>query len=254
MLLTQIVHLLLLPPGLQCLLGLLALILAWRGRRRLATALAVLALTTLYLLATPMGAGWLAQPLEARVLPLQDLTQLRAAGYQAIVVLGGGRTPQAPEFAGQDVASPQVLSRLRYAAQVQRQSGLPLLVTGGTPVSGQRPEAELMAASLRDDFGVPVRWLEPLARNTRENAELSAGHLHALKMRHIVLVSHASHLPRAVADFERAGFTVLPAPTQFTPDASQLTWVERWTPQHEALGESRRALHEWLGLLRDSVR
>lgn len=254
MLLTQIIHLLLLPPGLQCLLGLLALILAWRGRRRLAAMLAMLALTSLYLLATPMGASWLARPLEARVLPLQDLTQLRATGWQAVVVLGGGRTPQAPEFGGQDVASPQVLSRLRYAARVQRHSGLPLLVTGGALQSGQRPEAELMAESLRDDFAVPVRWMEPLARTTRENAELSAGHLHALGLRRIVLVSHAGHLPRALADFERAGFSVLPAPTQFTPDAASLSAIERWTPQHEALGDSRRALHEWLGLLRDRLR
>lgn len=254
MLLTQIAHLFLLPPGTQCLLAALALILAWRGRRRLAAAIAVLALASLYLLATPVGADWVSRSLEARVLPLKDLNQLKAAGYEAIVVLGGGRTPEAPEFAGQDVASPQELVRLRYAARVQRQSGLPVLVTGGNPLSGRRPEAELMAESLRDDFGVPVRWQEPLARTTRENAELSAGHLHVLGIRHIVLVSHASHLPRAVADFQRAGFTVLPAPTGFTTRPDSLSPFERWTPQHDSLGDSRRALHEWLGLLRDSFR
>ncbi len=253
MLLTQIVHLFLLPPGSQLLLGLLALLLAWRGRRRLAAVMAVLALASLYVLATPVGAGWLARPLEARVLPLQDLAQLKAAGYQAVVVLGGGRTPQAPEFAGQDVASPQTLTRLRYAAHVQRQSGLPLLVTGGSPLGGQRAEAEFMAESLRDDFGVPVRWLEPMARTTRENAELSAGQLHPLGLRRIVLVSHASHLPRAMADFRRAGFDVLPAPTQFTPDAAAMGRLQRWLPQQEALGDSCRALHEWLGMLRDRL-
>ncbi len=254
MLLTQVLHLFLLPPGMQCLLAVLALILAWRGRRRLAAGMAVLAVTSLYLLATPVGADAVIRPLEARVLPLKDLSQLRTAGYQAIVVLGGGRTPEAPEFGGQDVASPQVLSRLRYAARVQRQSGLPVLVTGGMPLSGQRPEAELMADSLRDDFGVPVRWLEPRARTTRENAELTAALLQPLGIRHVVLVSHASHLPRAVDDFARAGFGVLAAPTEFSPNPDSLSLFERWTPQHGALGDSRRALHEWLGLLRDSVR
>lgn len=254
MLTTQIIHLLLLPPGLQCLLILLALILAWRGRRLLASLLALPALVSLYLLATPAGADWVARPLESRVLPLQELARLRAAGYQAIVVLGGGRTPQAPEFAGQDVASPQVLSRLRYAARVQRQSGLPLLVTGGMPLGGQRPEAELMAESLRDDFGVPVRWLESMARTTRENAELSASLLHSQDIRRIVLVSHAAHLPRARVDFEKAGFTVLPAPTEFTSGVAGMTAFERWTPQHESLAASRRAMHEWLGMLRDRLR
>ena len=171
-----------------------------------------------------------------------------------IVALGGGRTPLAPEFDGLDVSSPQMLARLRYAARIQRASGLPVLVTGGMPLSGQRPEAELMAESLREDFGVPVRWLEPASKTTAENAELTAAILQPLGVRQIVLVSHASHLPRAVKDFERAGFTVLPAPTEFTPAASNYRVIERWTPQSESLSNSRRALHEWLGLARDSLR
>jgi len=254
MLLTRVIEFLLLPPGTQCLLGLAALLLAWRGRRRLAAALAVCALASLYLAAIPVGAWWLSQPLESRVLPLRDLNQLGAAGYQAVVVLGGGRTPEAPEFDGQDVASPTELVRLRYAARVQRQSGLPLLVTGGVGLSGQRPEAALMAESLRDDFGVPVRWLEPMARTTRENADLSARLLLPQGLSRVVVVSHASHLPRALADFGRAGFSALPAPTGFTADPARLSFIERWTPQHDSLADSRRALHEWLGLARDSLR
>lgn len=254
MVLTQLIHLVLLPPGLQCLLALLALFLAWRGRRYSATMLAVLSVVSLYALATPMGSAWLSRPLEARVQPLKDLTQLHAAGYGAIVVLGGGRTPLAPEFDCLDVSSPQMLARLRYAARLQRASGLPILVTGGMPLSGQRPEAELMAESLREDFGVPVRWLEPASKTTAENAEFSAAILQPLGIRQIVLVSHASHLPRAMKDFERAGFTVLPAPTQFTTEADGYSVIERWTPQSESLGNSRRALHEWLGLVRDSLR
>lgn len=254
MILTQLIHLLLLPPGLQCLLGICALVLAWRGRRYSATILAVLSIVSLYVLATPVGSDWLSRPLEARVQPIKDLSQLQPAGYGAIVVLGGGRTPLAPEFAGVDVASPSVLVRLRYAARLQRVSGLPILVTGGMPLSGQRPEAELMADSLREDFGVPVRWLELASKTTTENAELTAAMLQPLGIRQIVLVSHASHLPRAVKDFERAGFTVLAAPTQFTIEASGYSPIERWTPQHESLANSRRSLHEWLGLARDSLR
>lgn len=252
--LTQVIHLLLLPPGLQCLLALLALLLAWRGRRVSATVLAILAISSLYLMATPQGALWLAGPLERRVPALHDLTQLHAAGYQAIVVLGGGREPMAAEFAGRDVASANVLARLRYAAVVERQSGLPLLVSGGMPDGEQHSEAELMAASLRDDFGVPVRWLEAASQTTRDNAELSAIILHAAGITRIVLVSHAVHLPRAQADFVRAGFSVLPAPTEFTSPLAAYSGFECWTPQPEAFASSHRALHEWLGLARDSVR
>lgn len=253
MLLTQLLHLFLLPPGLQCGLGLAALWLAWRGRRIPATLLALVAIVSLYVLATPQGAAWLSRPLEARVLPLQDLAQLKPAGYQAIVVLGGGRSPLAPEQAGMDIPSPHELMRLRYAAKLQRASGLPLLVTGGMPLSGQRPEAELMAESLREDFGVPVRWLEPRSRTTGENAEFTAAILRPQGITRIVLVSHASHLPRTQALFEQAGFQVLPAPMGFTTEARGYSAIERWTPQSEGLADSRRALHEWLGLLRDGI-
>lgn len=251
---TQLIHVLLLPPGVHCLLGLLALILAWRGRRYSATVLALITILSLYALATPIGAQWLAQPLESRVLVVHDLSQLRAAGYQAIVVLGGGRTPQAAEYAAADVPSPSVLARLRYAALVQRQSGLPLLVSGGMPLATQRPEAELMADSLRNDFGIPVRWLESRSITTQENAQLSAEILRAQGITRIVLVSHAAHLPRAQADFQRAGFTVLAAPTEFTTPLQAYSVLERWTPQSEAFCSSRRSLHEWLGLLRDTTR
>lgn len=251
MTLTQLIHLFLLPPGTQILLGLLALGLAWRGRRRLAAVPAAVAMVSLYLLATPWGAWQVARPLEAEVTPLTGLQHLKQGGWQVVVVLGGGRTPAAPEFAGKDVPSPQVLTRLRYAALVQRQSGLPLLVSGGRPLEAQRSEAALMAESLRDDFGVPVRWLEARSRTTAENAAFSAELLAAHDIHRIVLVSHAGHLPRAVALFRAAGLDVLPAPTQFTPAPEGFTPLERWTPQHDSLGNSRRALHEWLGRLRD---
>lgn len=251
--LTQLLHLCLLPPALQCWLGLAALWLGWRGRRWLATMLALTAIVSLYLLSTPMGAAWLSRPLEARVLPLTDLTQLKSAGYQAIVVLGGGRYPHAPEQQGADIPNTMDLMRLRYAARLERLSGLPVLVSGGVALSGQRPEAEFMAESLRDDFGVPVRWLESRSRTTGENARMTEDILAPAGIRNIVLVSHASHLPRAVALFERAGFHVLPAPLGFTTEADACTVVECWTPQSDSLGESRRALHEWLGLVRDSL-
>lgn len=251
--LTPWMELLLLPPGPMLWLSLFALCLLWRGRRRSGLALGLFSCLALYLAATPMGASWVARPLESSVLPVQDLQQLRSAGYQAIVVLGGGRDPQAMEFAGRDVANATLLVRLRYAAHVQRQSGLPLLVTGGLPRGGQVAESELMADSLRQDFGVPVRWQESLSRTTRENAELSAPLLQAQGVQRIVLVSHAVHLPRARANFEAAGFVVLPAPTGYTLAPGSLTRSERWLPQHESLAATRRAGHEWLGLARDRV-
>lgn len=249
---TSLVHWLLLPPMVCIWMALLALWLRRRHRMRTAWAMAVLALVSLYAFSTPKVAYWLAAPLEQPLLPLTP-AQMLDQRYQAIVVLGGGRYAQAPEFAGRDVASTSVLERLRLAAHWRRQSGLPILVTGGKLPHQQDSEAVLMARALRDDFRVPVRWLEEQAMSTAENAEYSAKLLLPLGIQGVVLVSHASHLPRAIADFEHYGFAVLPAPTGFTTQGFSCRPWECWTPQHNSLMESRRALHEWLGLMRDRL-
>lgn len=250
---TQIIHALLLPPALLCWMGLLALLLAWRCWRISATAVALLAIALNYALATPVGAYAISHPLEQRVSALNDLAQIPSAGYQAIVVLGGGRYDAAPEFAGADVMSSEMLTRLRYAAVVERATKLPILVTGGSPLSKADDEASLMAQSLMEDFRVPVRWQERLSRTTEENAELSWAMLSPLGIKRIVLVSHASHLPRAQALFEHVGFQVLAAPTGFTTEGAECRPLICYTPQHSSLLETRRALHEWLGLARDAL-
>ncbi len=69
-----------------------------------------------------------------------------------------------------------------------------------------------MAAALREVFGVPVRWLEGESRNTAENAHFSAAMLAGAGIERVALVSQAWHLPRASAEFERAGLEVVAAP------------------------------------------
>ncbi|MDP1540822.1 MAG: YdcF family protein [Moraxellaceae bacterium] len=248
MMLTQIVHLLLLPPGLQCILAVIAAVLFYRGHFRWATLLALVAVFSLYLLATPMGSTLLAKPLQQRHPAISDLEQLRYADYQAVVVLGSGRASAAPEYGGVDTVSAWSLQRLRYAAKIQRLSSLPLLVSGGSHRPDQVSEAELMAVVLRDDFIVPVRWLETESKTTKENALASAKILSVHGISHIILVTDALHMPRAQRYFSQAGFTVLPAATGYASPASSYSLMAWLTPQHESLATSRRALHEWLGL------
>ncbi|MDX1399502.1 MAG: ElyC/SanA/YdcF family protein, partial [Oceanospirillum sp.] len=59
------------------------------------------------------------------------------------------------------------------------------------------------------------------------------------------LVTHGWHMPRSVAIFEKAGFTVTPAPTAFyaMPDS---TWLQL-LPKSYYLDISSRMLHEVLG-------
>ena len=241
--LKKLVAVLALPPVLPLLpivIGLITL----RRRPRLGLALAWAGVALNLLLIFPPSVGWLV----ARVEYPQMLDRARAREAQAIVVLGAGKRTHAPEFGGETV-NRLALERLRYAAALARETRLPVLVSGGAP-AGDTPEARLMEALLRDEYGLPPRWVETASRDTRENARFSAVHLQAAGVGRILLVTHAMHMERARAEFEAAGLDVIPAPTAWlgggdTPgDAqalplapSQNTAYAAWFALHELFGQ-----------------
>jgi len=134
----------------------------------------------------------------------------------AIVVLGGGTYFNAPEYGGIDTVGDGSLLRLRYAARLQRETGKPILVTGGKPLGNASSEAQQMKAVLEKEFNVPVQWAEDASDNTLENARYSYQLLQKTGIKRIYLVTHAWHMPRSAMAFQAAGFEVIPAPTAFT--------------------------------------
>lgn len=241
---------LLLPPLnllLLAALGGVLLLTRWRGTGRM---LIALSLVLLALLSTPISGAWLVNTLEAESPPL---LAPRDANAHAIVVLGGGRIPNALEFGGKDQPSAIALARLRYGAWLHQQTGLPILVTGGSPDGREEPEAALMSRALRDSFKVPVRWEEGRSDNTAENASNSAAVLKQAGVKRILLVTDAMHMPRARRIFSAAGLDVVPAPTSFSSIPPLLTPL-LFLPQSGTLERSRYAMHEWLGMLWYRVR
>lgn len=233
----------LLPPFNMILLSALGLLVA-RTRPRLGMAISALALLGLTALSTGFVARQLGHPLEERNPPLVSPKDLDA---EAIVVLAGGRLPKAPEYGGADVPKLSTLGRMRYGAYLQRASGLPLLVSGGSPDGAPEGEAVLMARVLQDEMGVPVRWIEDASDNTAQNAEYSARLLRQAGVQKIALVTDGLHMPRARRAFEQHGLTVQAAPTVFVFRGEYS--FNSFLPMARGLELSHYALHEWLGLL-----
>lgn len=202
--------------------------------------LAWLALVTLYLLSTTPIASLLARSLEshsALTLPLAKKDE------GVIVVLGGGMPGFSPEMPGYR-PSTSTLERLRYAGWLQKQTGLPLLVSGG----GYRPEAVTMAESLENDFDANVQWLEDRSVNTWENALFSREMLPE-QYQTVILVTHAWHMQRSVLSFETVGFRVIPAPTAFHSERVHWKRLRHWFPEVRNLLVSEHALREYIGYL-----
>lgn len=234
------------PLGTALLLALLALGLGWRGRHRLAGALGGLALAWLCVFSTPAISGALRAGLEADF-PPRPLAQLPAA--PAAVVLGGAiATPsrERPFPALTDSSD-----RIWHAARLHRAGKAPLLVLSGgsDPTTALIPEAEAMRVLLRE-LGVPDAALlaEPRSRTTRENARHSAALLRERGIQHVLLVTSAFHMRRAVLEFQAQGLRVTPAPTDHAEPPSWAS-ASAWLPDAGALRSSAQSLKEWVGRL-----
>ncbi|MDB5750340.1 MAG: hypothetical protein JWP65_761 [Ramlibacter sp.] len=235
---------LILPPAGPLLLALLGVL--WAIRRRAAGLLLVtLALVSLWLLSCNAVAVLLAGRLLA---PMPAVQPAQVQQVQAILVLGGGVLPQAPEY-GVAQPGPHTLQRVRYAAWLARRTGKPVGFAGGTGWAGAgvatQTEGTVAKRVLQEEYGITVRWMDDRSRDTRENAARMAEQLLPAKVRHIALVTDATHMPRAVSHFRAAGFTVLPAPTDI-PQAEGRPLLE-WLPSTRGLATSSQVLREWLG-------
>jgi uncharacterized SAM-binding protein YcdF (DUF218 family) len=253
---------LLMPPGIWILMSLGALFFL-RHRQILQRILIVFALMMIWVTSTPAFAAWFThqmdsflhwpKPVQISGLPhhQQSSNQVQTqAKVQAIIILGGGRRLGAKEFAeysNQDL-SKEALERVRMAAKLARQTGLPILTSGGRPDAtdaNDQSEAEVMSWVLKNEYALDVKWLESQSHTTQENARYSFEMLKKEQIDRVYLVTHFWHMPRAQRIFEQQGFQVTPIPHGFW-DIQRYTPLDFY-PSGSAFTSSRQVWHEVLG-------
>ena len=206
--------------------------------------LVALSLGALALLSCHGCAVWLARKALPQFAPLA-LAQLTVQRVQAIVVLGGGMLPTAPEY-GHAQPSAITAARLRYGLWLAKRSGLPVAFSGGLGWGAngtqRASEAEVASRVALQEHGVTLRWTEDQSKDTTENAERLAPLLQGSDVTRIALVTHATHMPRSVVAFTRAGLIVTPAPTGFVKPLRNT--VLEWLPSAEGLQASQDVLLE----------
>jgi len=204
---------------------------------------------TALILSVPLVSNRLVNSLQIYpALTASGLAEAAGNPMTAIVVLGAGRRFYAPEFGGESVDEIG-LERLRYGAQVARQTHLPILVSGGLGGlggTGGAPLAKLMADTLAQDYGIRANWQETASRNTAENAIYSSRLFRQAGIARVLLVTHAWHMKRARAAFVGNGMTVIPAPTGFYGRTREVS-LARMVPSTRAFRMSGFAIHEILG-------
>ncbi len=246
-LISKLVEFALLPSNLIGFLALLGVILVligwWRlGRGFLVTASLALAV-----------AGW--SPIgPAALLVLEDRfpTPQLSQPIAGIIMLGGAvdthitadRRQPALNEAGERIAAVAELSRRFPQARV-------FLSGGASHVLSSEPVTEsAVARDLLVGLGVaPERMeMEESSRTTCENAKQSLLAIKPAPNEPWVLVTSASHMPRAAACFRAVGFPIIPYPVDYRTQgtASLRRPVDSIA---NGLQASDLAAHEWIGLV-----
>ncbi len=241
------------PLGLTWILLVVALVL--RKKPTWQKTAIILAIAAIWIGGNTWVADSLARNLEWQYLPPEEFPDA-----EVIVILSGGTA--APIYPRSTVEVGGAGDRVIYGAHLYHQEVAPhILLSGGqVPYFGESyPESQLMA-ELLNMLGVPDEaiWQENLSRNTYENALNSYEYLQEKGIDRIILVTSAFHMPRSVMVFERQGFDVIPAPTDY--HITQESWARLWEPNFltqlynffpsaSNLSSTTHSLKEYLGLL-----
>lgn len=248
-----LVLILLQPPAPFLLVG------AWGGwrlarKRRGGGGLLAFAALGIWLGCTAAAGEWLTRSLLAPPPPLSigQIREMRQQGpeHSAVVVLGGGARQRAPEFHGPGLHQ-ITAERLHFAVWLARRSGWPMAFAGGIgwmAADLHTSEAAVVMRVSAEIYGAPVRWAEGKSRDTRENAAQILPILASSGVQRIVLVTHDSHMRRALRAFREVagplGIEVTPAPVGWT-DIEYNSLMD-WCPTSEGYARVRYAVYEWL--------
>jgi len=219
------------------LLGLIfADIFRWRRGRAFAW-LGALGLVALAML--PVD-DWLTAPLEARFPSVHAMPER----IDGIIVLGGAVDPEMTARHGMPALGDAAERVTTFVSLARRYPDAKLVFSGGSGhLLGGPPEADA-AARLFADLGLdPDRVLfERESRDTYENAVDSLRLATPKAGETWVLITSATHMPRAVGVFRKVGWPVLPWPVGYKSG--------EWHPGGLAgvLRNLGTALHEWIGL------
>jgi uncharacterized SAM-binding protein YcdF (DUF218 family) len=200
----------------------------------------------LWVLSTPFVSNALTVWLEIHGPNLDEALAGKDREKVALVVLAAGVRTYDPAVPLAERLDPAATQRTLTAARLWREQKLGLVVFSGTP-----PIETAAMTELAKLLGVPVNRVvrETQSRNTRENAAFTAAILREHHIDTVVLVTSATHLRRAIRDFDRDGVSVIPAASDLVGWPARIG-IEGFLPASTAIARTHLCLHEILGYFR----
>ncbi|HBL4689049.1 envelope biogenesis factor ElyC [Citrobacter sedlakii] len=194
----------------------------------------------LFLLSLQPVADGLLRPIESRYPTWQET---RKVDY--IVVLGGGYTWN-PEWAPSSNLISNSLPRLNEGIRLWRANPGSKLIFTGAPAQTNPVSTAEVGARVAESLGVPRADIITLEQ-PKDTEEEALAVKRAIGNAPFLLVTSASHLPRAMIFFQRVGLDPLPAPANQLAIDSPLNPWEYALPSPVWLMHSDRVGYETLG-------
>lgn len=237
----------LMPPGIF-ILGLVLVL--WRIRKLKTPVKGLLGMITFffYVFSTPYVGDTLLKTLEYQYIPPQ-----KAEG-DVIVMLGGGATLDTPDIDGLGHLSGSAANRLLTAARLQRNLGVPVVLSGGQVYKDSGTEA-LICKRILEGLGISADKIivEDASLNTAQNAAYVKKVVLARGYTRPILVTSAFHMERSVLQFTKQGLAVQPFPTDYFTSRESKMNINKLVPSADAFRNSYIVLHEYLGILAAKV-
>ena len=231
-----------LPPGIFILACFGIAVYIWRRNHAHKAAVMLAGMTfVFYLLCTGLAAdrfmGWLESAYE----PPEHLQG------DVIVLLGGGALKDVPDVDGMGTLCSYPANRMLTAVRLQRQLGVPILLSGGEVYRDTGNEAEISRRILLS-LGVPDDKIlvENQSINTTQNAQFSTKIMREKGFSKPILVTSAFHMKRSVVDFAKQGMEVTAYPADYQVARNPVFHYNKLRPQVGALQNNVLVLQEVL--------
>lgn len=234
------------PLSLATILVLASFLLILAGRRRLAATAGGFGFLVLAVSGWTTAGALMLHPLEDRFRRPVEMP----ARVDGIVVLGGGFEGGVNRVRGGYELNSSGDRFVEAAALALRHPEARVLVSGGTGALILKGEGDgETAPRLLEALGVERGrlLLDNEARNTQENALFSKRLADPKPGETWVLVTSAFHMPRSVGLFRKAGFAVVPWPTDYRTSGIEGPGFAQ-DNAFDSMQNTAIAIREWVGL------
>jgi len=235
------------PVLLLYLLLIVCLVLFALKRKRAGKIFAIITGLWFFIITTPFIPKYMIKSLESKYHQLPDSTIRKINGPCDIIVLGGGHTDD-KNLSSNNQLSLTAIGRLVEGIRIHRMiPGSRLILSGSSGRSELAQALILYRTALTLGIDSSSMAMQSKPSNTLQEAEEYVRNFGTGKS--LIVVTCATHMPRAILNFRKAGISPIPAPAGFILKYGSNKEYWEWLPNIRNIDRMETALHEYVGIL-----